>query len=104
MTYPFVRSTTERLDAIFGTRLVTIGLKPLNEHAITELVMHTLHISPEAAAPLVSSLIKHSNGNAFNIRSLLMLLKNEDYVDFFLFISLRAKFSRLFARLYFRGP
>ena len=48
-----------------------------------ELVMRTLHIDAEPAAPLVSALVKHSRGNVFTARSLLMLLRNEDYVSAF---------------------
>lgn len=61
-----------------------------------ELVTRTLHIDAAHAAPLVSALVKHSRGNVFTARSLLMLLRNEDYVSFYLLTMLDVAFNLLF--------
>lgn len=71
----------DRLVTMLGTKLSFVNLQPLNEEAITELVTHTLHIGSQAAQPLISALLRHSRGNAFTVRSLLMLLRNEDFVS-----------------------
>lgn len=75
-----ISAVADRLVTLLGTKLVFVNLQPLPETAVLELVARTLHIESSAAEPLAAALVKHSRGNAFAVRSLLMLLRNEDYV------------------------
>jgi hypothetical protein len=74
------RTALERLSGSLGSRLTLVPLRPLTSNAISGLVCRTLHITQDEAAPLVNCLARHSHGNPFSVRSLLFLLKSENYV------------------------
>jgi hypothetical protein len=84
--YLYSSTITDRLAEIFGPS-VFISIQPLNEEALSDLVCETLRIDNQTAAPLVSVLARHSYGNAFTARSLLLLLKNEGYVRYLVLTS-----------------
>lgn len=67
---------------MLGENLTYISLQPLQESALSDLVSQTLRQSRESVALLVSALARHSHGNPFTARTLLLLLKTEDQVRF----------------------
>ncbi|CED84388.1 histidine kinase [Phaffia rhodozyma] len=74
-----------RVRQIFGngSRATYINLSPLSASSVMSLVKGTLHESNEnVLTPLVNMLYRHTKGNAFSIRNLLVALKRHNHIYF----------------------